>query len=159
MSNEQLERQVIELIATDRISIPIKSMAGKLDKKRPKLARTIVLTEYCGEFVGDRVYASISYEDRMKTRGMRDGVEEFTQRYPRYGAILNGLIEEERALRETHLDFGVNPGCKLTSEDYMNVMRNLGFSEQTSERLYPELMKISNSLSRKRNEERSILVG
>ena len=157
---EELERQVIELIATDRISIPVKSMAGKLDRARPKLADVVISSEDFDEnFEGDRVYARVEYEDRMKARGMREGIEEFSGKFPRYGTILNGIIEEKRALREKHLYFGMREGCKITSDDYMHVMTDLGFTPSESERFYPRLMEISRKLSRERGEERSIIIG
>ena len=34
--NEELERRVIQLIATDRIEVPISSISGKLKKRKPK---------------------------------------------------------------------------------------------------------------------------
>ena len=41
MTNETLERQIIQLIATDRIDIPISSMSGKLKRRKPKLAEAV----------------------------------------------------------------------------------------------------------------------
>lgn len=35
------ERQLIELIATDRIEMPISSMSGKLKRQKPKLAQAV----------------------------------------------------------------------------------------------------------------------
>ena len=95
----------------------------------------------------------------MKARGTKDGIDLFCQNYPRQGAILRGYIEEQRALRESHLYFGVNEGCRLTADDYMNVMSSLGLSEKVSSDLYPELMQVSRNLSKKREEERSVLIG
>lgn len=155
----QLERQIIELIAVDRIDIPISSMSGKLKRRKPKLAAGINLNEHNGEYSGERVYARVETEDHMKARGMRDAIDLFTQEFPRYGKILQGMIEEERAIRETHLYFGTTDGARLTADDYMGVMRDLGFSESRSRDLYPELMAISRNLSRKRDEERSVLLG
>ena len=58
-----LEKQVIELIATDRIEIPISSISGKLKRKKPKLAREIALS--CPRrFKGERTYAEIKTEDK-----------------------------------------------------------------------------------------------
>ncbi|MFA6022756.1 MAG: hypothetical protein WC781_01570 [Candidatus Pacearchaeota archaeon] len=157
---KKLETHIIELIATDRISIPIKSMAGKLDRAKPKLGYKVVESmELEDNYFGDRVYARISYEDEMKARGMREGIEVFSEKFPRYGTILNGIIEEKRAEKEKHLYFGMNEGCKLTAGDYREVMAGLGFNSNESEQLYPRLMEISRKLSRARNEERSILVG
>ena len=159
MINETLERQVIELIATDRIDMPISSMSGKLKRAKPKLAQAVNLAEYKDVFTGERVYARVKTEDVEKARGMREGVQEFARKFPNYGKILEGIIQEKRKARETHLYFGVREGRRLTSEDYMGVMRNLGFSEARSESLYQELMEVSRNLSRKRAEDRSILVG
>ena len=153
------ERQLIELIATDRISIPIKSMAGKLDRQRPKLALDVDLDgkKY---FQGERVYARVRDEDKMRARGMREGIEMFAREFPEHGAVLNTFIEYQRSIREKHLYFGVKDGCRITSEDYLGVMGSLGFTPATAERLYPELMDISRKLSRARQgEERSIIIG
>lgn len=157
---QELERQVIELIATDRIYMPISSMVGKLERRRPKLGKEIAkASEFEGSFGGDRVYARLESEYKMKARGMREGIEVFTANYPRYGAILNGMIEEQRAFKEKHLYFGTNPNTRLTQDDYMGVMGNLGFSQSESRTLYPSLMDISRKLSKQRGgEDRSVMV-
>jgi hypothetical protein len=154
---EDIERKIIEIIATDRIYIPISSLDGKLDRKRKKLAKAVELEG--NKYVGDRVYARVKEEDKMKARGMRDGIEKFAQEYPRYGKILNGMIEEERANRERHLYFGVNSGCRLTADDYRDVLTDLGFTKTRTKTLYQELMQVSRSISKKRDEERSVLIG
>ena len=154
------ERQIIELIATDRVDKPISSMSGKLKRAKPKLARDIDLSIHGGSFEGDRVYARICEEDKMKARGMREGIKIFSDAYPRYGKILDGMIEEKRTSREKHFYFGMCEGCRLTSGDYMGVMAGLGFSEATSRGLYKELIDISHRMARKRDEgERSVLIG
>ena len=157
---ETIERQIIQLIATDRIDKPISSMSGKLKRAKPKLAKEIDLNPYEGLFEGERVYARIERHDEMKARGMREGIEAFAEAYPKYGAILESMIEEERALTETHIYFGVNNGCRLASDDYMHVMTNLGFTETTSRGLYKELIEVSYRIARARGEtERSVLIG
>ncbi|MBT3642432.1 hypothetical protein HN604_01960 [archaeon] len=153
-----IERQILQIIATDRIDKPISSMSGKLKRAKPKLAQAVELSG--GSFEGSRAYARVEESDVMKARGMRNGIDAFSSEHPRYGAILNGYIEEERARTETHLYFGMQEGSRLTSNDYMGVMTNLGLSEGVAEGLYPELMNISYKLARKRDEgERSILIG
>lgn len=156
MTND-IERQLIEIIATDRLHIPISSMEGKLKRKKKKLAAELDLED--GSFDGERVYARVEEDDTMKARGMKEGIKKFEQEFPRHGKILKGYIEEERANRETNLYFGVNEGCRLTSQDYQGVLTNLGFTETRAGTLYQELMKVSRNLSRKRDEDRSILIG
>ena len=155
---ETLEKQLIELIATDRIEMPISSMSGKLKRCKPKLAQAIELPKL--KYREERVYARIEDEDKMKARTLKEAVSEFADKYPTHGKALYGMIAEKRLQKEKHLYFGMNEGCRLTSDDYMTVMKSLGFGEATAERLYGELIEISRSLSKKRdNEERSILVG
>ncbi len=156
---EVLERQIIELVAMDRIEIPISSLSGKLKRQKPKLAGDIDLSEYEGKYLGERCYARIESEDLQKARGMKEGIDEFSKRHPRYGAELQSLIDEKRDERETHLYFGLNDGCRLSDSDYIGVMKSLGYTEAGAQSLYPALMETSRKISRKRDEERRILIG
>ncbi len=156
---QKLEQKIIELIATDRLYIPLSSLDGKLKRKKPKIAEQINLSEYNRNFIGERVYARIEAEDKNKARKMSDAISEFSKAYPKYGNVLNKMIKEKRNETETHLYFGMNSKCKLTADDYMSVMTSLGFTEHSARRIYPELMEFSRKLSQKRNEERSILIG
>lgn len=152
-----LEKQIIELIATDRIDIPISSMSGKLKRQKPKYAKAIDLGGR--RYNGERVFAYTHEDDEQKARGTKEGIEKFAEEFPKYGKILKGYIEEQRTIRERHLVFGMNPGCRVTSDDYLGVMTNLGFTPATAQSLYPELMDISRTLRNKREEaERSILI-
>jgi len=153
---EQLERQLIEIVAMDRIDRPISSMSGKLKRRKPKLAQAVSLPRK--NYEGDRVWARVSDKDHQKARGMKEGIAKFEDNFPKYGKILRGYIEEQRTVRETHLYFGMNEGSRITANDYMGVMQELGFTPATAERLYPELMDISRNLARKRDEERSVLI-
>ena len=158
--SKNLERQIIELIATDRIDIPISSMSGKLKRQKPKLAKEVNLSEYKNNFKGERVYARTETEDTTeKARTMSEAIDEFAEKYSREGKILKGMIEEKRKAKESNLYFGINEGCRLTADDYMGVITNLGFSPKTAESLYQELIDISLKISRKRKEERNILIG
>ncbi len=158
--SKNLERQIIELIAVDRIDIPISSMGGKLKRQKPKLAKEVDLSEHKNKFRGERVYARIEIDDiTQKARTISEAVNEFAEKYSRHGKILKGLIEEKRQAKESNLYFGINPGCRLTADDYLGVMENLGFGGQYAENLYQDLMKVSRNLSKKREEERSILIG
>lgn len=157
--NENIEQRVIRLIATDRIEIPISSLSGKLKRKKPKMAKDIQLPE-SQRYNGERVYARVETEDLMKARTMKEAVADFAEQYPAHGKILDGLIAEKRLQKETHLYFGVRDGCRLTQEDYLGVMRDLGFGETTARGLYSELIEVSRDLAKKRGSpERRVLIG
>jgi hypothetical protein len=156
---EQTERKILELIAADRFEIPVSSLSGKLKRLKPKLATKIDLNEFGGKLNGQRVYARIEDEDNQKARGMKEAIELYKSQYPQQGAILQGMIDEVRIEKEKHLYFGINQGCRLTSADYMQVMSSLGFTGPQADSLYGTLIDVSRSISRKRDEERSILIG
>ena len=73
--------------------------------------------------------------------------------------ILQGKIDEKRKLAEEHLYFGVNTGCRLTTEDYIDVMRGLGLSEGVARNLYPDLINVSRKLAKASEEDRRVIVG
>ena len=156
-TREETERQLIEIIATDRIYRPISSTDGKLKRRREKLAESVELKPG-QKFDGERVYARVEENEIMKARGMREAIDEFAKKYPREGKILEGLIAEQRKAREINLYFEMYEGCRLTAEDYMHVMTSLGFTEATAERLYPELMDISRKMAKKKQDERSLML-
>jgi len=157
---EKLERQLIEIVALDRIDKPISSMSGKLKRRKPKLAKAVDLSDFKNHYDGNRVWARVQYDDKLKARGMKEGIEKFESQFPKYGRILRGYIEEQRTIRETYLYFEMQDSCRITSNDYLGIMQDLGFSQAISKRLYPELIDISRKLSRKRDEiEKSILIG
>jgi len=158
MTNETVERGLIQLVAADRIEIPISSMSGKLKRQKPAIAKEVA-GGFNMRYSGDRVYARVVEENLMVARTLKDGVDEFERRHPKYGEMLREVIAEERAKKETHLYFGMNPGCIITANDYRQVMTDLGFTPAMAEELYPALMDVSRKLSRQRGEERSILIG
>ena len=151
-----MEKQILEIIATDRIDIPISSMSGKLKRAKPKIARDLEIDD---AYEGDRAYIRVEETDKMKARGMKDGVAKFSEEFPRYGKILEGYIEEQRALSEIHLYFGMNKGCRLTADDYHGVTQDLGFTQAQSNALYQPIIDASRKISRARAEERSVMIG
>ncbi|MFA5857241.1 MAG: hypothetical protein WC867_07800 [Candidatus Pacearchaeota archaeon] len=156
--NENIERGLIQLIATDRIEIPVSSMSGKLKKQKPTIAYEVA-EGFNKRYDGDRTYARIEESDKMKARGTKEAIQEFKEQYPKYGEILQGKIDEKRSEREVHLYFGMKEGSRITEADYLGVMSDLGFTPAMARDLYPALMDVSRKISRKRNEERSILIG
>jgi hypothetical protein len=156
-TNEALERQVIDLVAADRIFVATSSMDNKLKRMRPKLAREVELDGR--RYSGERVFAFVEDEEGKKARGMKYAIEEFSRRHPNYGQELKGLVAEQRTVTEPTLYFGMQEGRRLTSEDYLGVMSNLGFTESQARALYAPLLDTSRSLARKRDETRSIVLG
>jgi len=159
---KKMEQQIIALIAKDRLEIPLSSMYQKIKKAKAKDAKGLaeLIKESEGhEFESARTYAHVDKEDKEKARGMKEAVAEFAKEFPKYGSILLGKIAEKRVIAEEHLYFGVNPGCRLTTEDYLTILQSTGLSEGTARAMYPDLINVSRKLARSREEERSTIVG
>lgn len=154
-----MEQQIITLIARDRLEIPLSSMYQKVRKAKKKEAESLADLLGGTSFRGERTYAFIESEDKERARGLKEAVAEFSEEFPKYGIILQGKIAEKRVIAEEHLYFGVNPGCRLSTEDYIGVMQSLGLSEQVAKNLYPDLINVSRKLVKAREEERSVIVG
>ena len=73
--------------------------------------------------------------------------------------LIEDCSNEKRMSSERHLYFGVHNGARLTTDDYIGVMKSLGLSEQVARNLYPDLINVSRKLANSREETRSILVG
>lgn len=156
---EMTEKQLIQLIAVDRIDIPVSSMSGKLKRQKPKIASSVGIEAFReGKFQGERTYARLEEEDKEKARGTAEGIKAFTEQFPSYGAKLQALIAEKRTVRERHLYFGMQEGRRLSTLDYMNVMESLGFSPSVAEGMYDALMEASRKISKARDEERSVMI-
>ena len=87
MTNE-LEKQIINIVATDRLYVPSSSFDGKLERSRKKIGKSLELSE--DFYQGDRVYARIEIVNKHRSKDLRAGVEEFCSEHPQYGKILNG---------------------------------------------------------------------
>lgn len=159
MTNENIETQLARLVAAERLFIPVSSIDNKLKKRRPVMAKAIALPD--GGYQGERFYARVETEEvTAKARTMAQAVDQFAEQYPRHGDILKGLIAETRQARETNMYFGMTAGSRLTSEDYLGVMKDLGFTATQANALYGPLMDASRNISRARSDgERSILIG
>jgi hypothetical protein len=154
-----MENRIITLIAQDRLEIPLSSMYQKVRKAKSKEAKGLAEMLGASRFQSARAYAFVESEDKERARGVKEAVSEFCEEFPKYGAILAGKIAEKRVMAEEHLYFGVTPGSRLSTDDYIAVLQSLGMSEQVARNLYPDLINVSRKLAKEREEERSVLVG
>src|SRR3989344_1965558 len=130
-----MESEIIQLIARDRLEIPLSSMYQKVKRVKKKDAGNLAEKLGSAQFAGERTYAFVESEDKERARGMKE------------------------AIAEEHLYFGVNPGCRLTTDDYITALQSTGLSEKVSRELYPDLIKVSRKLAKASEEKRSVIVG
>ncbi len=155
---DDLETNVRSMVAYDILSKPLSSLGQKAGRKEKKLA---------GETAGllarmdpsDRVVAYTEVRNEERARTMREGINEFKEAHPRYGTVLEGMIQQKRFDKNNYLVFGVAEGFKLGVEDYRRVMKDLGMTTVEADAMYGHILNISERLKKAgENEQRSILL-
>jgi hypothetical protein len=90
------------------------------------------------------VYATQEWEDSMKARNIRAGVEEFKRRHPRYGTELDKIIKKQREVRRNYVSFEFE---QLPEEFYYSVLRDVGIPKETAEQTLQAIMNMANHLA------------
>ncbi len=82
-------------------------------------------------------------------RAIRLGIDEFTQKHPRYGKILKESISKHRQIRRAYVEFGVREG-DLPVEFYVDVIKECGITdERVALDLYKTIVEMSKQLGKK----------
>ena len=154
------EKVVRKLVAINNLRVPLSSLYQKAKNIEKDFALGIQNYVLQKADFGNSIQAFIGDEEKQKARGMREGISEFEKQFPRYGRILNGLIEEKRTEREVYLKYGLNNSYTLADSEYVSVMRDIGLTDSEAAHIFPELISASYRLQKKKKEGlRDILIG
>jgi len=155
-----IEVFVRDLIASDVIYRPLKSLGEKGVRRLDSKARNIADLLKEREEVGERVHAKVErIKEEQKARTLKQGIEAFKRNHPKYGEILQGFIDETRMRQNRYLVYGLEGDFKLGEEDYLRVMMDLGFSRREASSIYPHIIAVSERLGKaSEQDERKILV-
>jgi hypothetical protein len=158
LSITELEAKVRDMVAYDILSKPLSSLGQKAGRRRDKLAgETAKLLREGEEF--ERVTAYVRRTEEEKARTLREGIDAFSEAHPKYGSILEEMIQEKRTRSNRHLYYAITPGFNLGATDYRSVMRDLGLSPIEADAMYPHLMQLSERLGQAGEQSlRSILL-
>ena len=158
------ESDVRKLVAYDNLDIPLCALHNRVDRKHGKLARALEAPIDAGENFGCANVAVV-YEDKKKARAMRDGVNQFCDKYPSEGRELQKMISSKRTIRETHLHYGIPEGRRISSQDYVQAMVDVGLTQTQAEAFYPKVLDVLRTLQRLRGKKttsaglRDVLIG
>ena len=159
VERSELENKVRRLIAGDITYRVLKSLGERGNRRLKKRAVEIVCLLKEGEEPNSRFYVEIERIKEEKARTMRGGINAFKKKYPNYGKILEGLIAEKRIKRNKNLVYRLNKGYKLSEEDYVQIMMDLGFEKREASAMYPHILAISERLEKADEQmERTILL-
>lgn len=154
----ELENRIRRLVAGDITYRVLKSLGDKGDRRLKKRAKEIVVL-LDEEEPNDRFYARIERIEEEKAKTIREGVNAFKKKYKSHGKILEGFIAKTRIERNKNLVYGLNEGYKLSEEDYVQIIMDLGFERREAAAMYPHILAISERLKKAdEHKERTILL-
>jgi len=158
----EIEKYVRWMVASDILYRTLNNLGEKGIRRLDKTAKNIFDLLEKKEEIGSRVIARIEELDEMKARTTKEGINEFCKKYPKYGAILKELIEEKRLKRNKYLIYGLKSDYKLSEEDYIQVIMDLGFDKREASAIYPHILSYAQNKVKEgkaaENLERKILL-
>jgi len=155
-----LEVTIRRMVANDILSKPLSSLGQKAERRRNALSKVAnTLLSQGARTDLERAFVRREKSSQEKARTMREGINAFQEAHPRYGTILEGLIQEKRIKNNTQLVYGISEGFNLGLEEYRGVMRDLGMTTRQADAMYTHLLDISEQLGKAGEyEERTILL-
>jgi len=158
VQRNDLETVVRDMVAYDILSKPLSNLGDKAHRRRDKMAGEAAKLLSEG-YTAERITAYTEFRDEERARTMREGISSFSEAYPRYGKILEGMIQDKRQQSNEYLVFGIQDGFKLGAEDYRRVMKDIGMTSREADAMYPHILDISDRLGKAReNAIRDILL-
>ncbi|MFH1585717.1 MAG: hypothetical protein ABIB79_03035 [archaeon] len=158
------ETYIQKLVAFDNMDIPLSALHNRIDRKHKKLAETTgILCDEGSDF--GFALVNVTYDNKQKARAIKDAVDQFCGEYPIQGRELRKMIAMKRTERETYLEYGLPEGRRISSQDYVAAMIDVGLSEVQARNFYPEVLEISRNLQRLRGKKttttglRKVLIG
>jgi len=158
------EAKIRKLVAYDNLDLPLCAVHNRLDRRHKKLATSLEAPIDDGANFGVAT-AQVRYDNKQKARAVSEAVEEFVTRYPAEGRELQKMIAVKRTMRETYLEYGMPEGSRISTQDYIAAMTDVGLTEAQARSFYPQALELSRTLQRLRGKKttssglRTVLIG
>ncbi len=151
----EIDKEIMKIVALDRVHVPFSSAEGKLKRRREKAVSGLDRDDVL-EFSGERAYARIEDKSDSKKRGYEGAVKLFCEKHPKLADELNELVEEQVTKKEERLYFGMHPGARINPGMYEEVMSDIGFTPGEARAVYPTIVEASRRIVKARGIERSV---
>ena len=148
MTKTKLEQAVENMVAFKIITSTTGSISDKAKRRLEVFGREVYdrLKENQGFSDNSMVGASIRWEDKMVAKGMRFGIEEFKQQYPKQGEVLQQIIDTHRGARRAYIDFSVIG--ELPKEFYLGIIQQFELTPKQAIKVYEAVMTLQESLGK-----------
>jgi hypothetical protein len=128
MVKSKLEQAIENMIILKRVTSPSGTVSDRakrlFDKQAEDAAKRLKNRQELPE--NSHLTARYRIKNQSRARGMRLGIERFKQEYEEEGPVLQSYIDEQREVRMSHIEFGIDPEHDLEREFYVEVIKSLG---------------------------------
>jgi hypothetical protein len=141
--------QTEDLIAYHALKSGFDIMCKRAQRKLAPTAESVYERLKKGQKIqGAPVQAQYRFESYDKSRTLTEGINEFSQQHPKYGAKLKQIIDETRKTKRRYLTFGKTD--ELDNQVYQKALEDIGVPEHMREGLLENILEISDTFSKKR---------
>ncbi|MBI3623380.1 hypothetical protein HY212_04870 [Candidatus Pacearchaeota archaeon] len=149
MAKTKLEEAVENMIAFKVITSTTGSISDRAKRKLELFSRDVYdrLKKDEGFSEDSIVEARIRWEDKLAAKGMKLGIDEFKQQYPKEGEILQQIIDTHRGARRAYIDF--NSSEELPQDFYLKVIQSFGITPRQAIKVYEAVTIFQESLGKK----------
>ncbi|MBR9677165.1 hypothetical protein GOV04_03420 [Candidatus Woesearchaeota archaeon] len=142
------------LVAYDTVKRTFDAITKRADRRLKPLATEVYdRLQSKQKFSKDAIVtADYRFEDKDKARTQSEGIKEFKQRHPKYGRILQGIIDETRQTKKRFLEFGLVKKATLPEEIYFSALESIGIPESQLETTLETALELSSLLNGKRED-------
>jgi len=143
-----------KLVAYNEMYAPLNKITRRIERRYRKLGHEIYerLVERQNISKNSPISLSLTWQDSLLARGYKLGVEEFKQKFPEYGLILQEMINTHRKCRRNYIQFGLKPQAELPESIYIDVLKDIGLSTKEARKVYKTIKDIGARLETKKQQ-------
>lgn len=154
MAKREIEKNVEKLIAYKLITSITGTISDRAKRKYEKIAKSAYERFKAKQSIPETsdLVAKLTWDDKAVSmaRKISLGMEEFNNKYPKYGKILAEMIKKHREVRRAYLEFGLKKGKELDEGIYIEVIKETieGISDEKAKKFYDLLNEINKELKK-----------
>ncbi len=156
MAKLKIEGDIEKLIAYKVITSITGTISDRAKRKYERLGKEASERFKANQEIPDTsgLIGKLDWSDKAVSaaRKISLGIQEFSNRYPEYGKILEETIKKHRKVRRAYLEFGLKEGKKLDKEIYIEIIKEVieGISNENALKFYNVLVEIDKELQKKK---------
>jgi len=162
MAKREIERNVEKLIAYKLITSITGTISDRTKRKYDKLGKETSERFKAKQVIPEtsNLVGKLGWDDKAVSgaRKILLGIEEFNNKYPKYGKILAETIQKHRGVRRAYLEFGLKKGKELDEEIYIEAIKETieGVSDENALKFYNILVDINKDLRKTRKKAEAL---